>query len=61
MERMKVFHDQEEAILLVLVRVEFNFNGLPDHMVQVSGFGGEDAEVLEFELKAQLDTVLGHG
>jgi hypothetical protein len=47
---------QAQAILHVhVVRVEFDFNGLPNDTLHESGFGGKDAGVLELGPTAQVD------
>jgi hypothetical protein len=49
-----------EAIYhLHVVRVQPAFIGLPDHLVHVSGVGGEDAGVVELEV-VQSYAVFGH-
>jgi hypothetical protein len=41
---------QTEAILLVhVVLIQLDLNGLPDELVHVSGFGGQDLGVLELD------------
>jgi hypothetical protein len=38
-----------------------NLNRLPDDVIQVSGFGGEDGSVVYLNAVPQVDTVLCHG
>jgi hypothetical protein len=41
--------------------MELNLNCLPDDMVHVSGFSGEDIVVLELDAMSQVDAVPCHG
>jgi hypothetical protein len=50
-----------EVVLLVHVSVEFKFIGLPDCMVHVCRFGGENDGVLESILMAHVDAVFDRG
>jgi hypothetical protein len=43
----------EVIVPVNVVRVKFNFNGLPDHLVRESGLGGEDDGVLDLDTVAQ--------
>jgi hypothetical protein len=42
------------------VMVQLNLNGLPDHLVHVSVFGGEDTGVLELHLMVLTYAAFGH-
>jgi hypothetical protein len=37
--------------------VEFNLNGLPDNVVHISGFRGEDGSIMELNTMSLVDTV----
>jgi hypothetical protein len=43
------------------VRVKFNLNGLPDNAVHISGFRGEDARIVEWNVVSLVNTVLNYG
>jgi hypothetical protein len=43
-----------------IVVVQFNLNGLPDHLFHISGLGGQDAGVLKLNVVAHFDAVLSH-
>jgi hypothetical protein len=50
---------QAEAVLPVnTVGVHINFIQLPDDMTRMSGFGGENARIMELEIVSQADAVL---
>jgi hypothetical protein len=44
---------QAEAILPICIVRGRSISSLPDHVVNISGFGGEDAGVLELDPVAQ--------
>jgi hypothetical protein len=41
--------------------VEFNLNGLPDNVVHISGFHGEDGSIMELNVESVVDTVFSYG
>jgi hypothetical protein len=59
---MRGLHDWlAEAILPVhVVWTQIDLKSLPDHLVHVSGFGGQDDGVLEWDTMAQAYVVFGH-
>jgi hypothetical protein len=46
---------------LDIVGVEFNFDGLPDNAVHISGFLGEDGSFEELIAMSLVDTVFSYG
>jgi hypothetical protein len=62
-EPLRGFHDvlrQKPLSLLILLRVEFNFGGLPNNAVHVSGFCGEDGDIVELNAVSLVDTVFSY-
>jgi hypothetical protein len=46
--------------MLILLRVEFNLNGLPDNAVHMSGFRGKDGRIVEPNVVSVVDTVFSY-
>jgi hypothetical protein len=51
----------EATLSFDILRVEFNLNGLPDNVVHISGFGGEDGRIVELNSVSLVDTVFSYG
>jgi hypothetical protein len=59
-EPIRGFHDllrQNPTLSVDIVGVEFNLNGLPDNVVPVSVFRGEDGGIMELNAMFLVDTV----
>jgi hypothetical protein len=41
--------------------MELNLNCLPENIIRISGFVGEDAGVMELDVVSKADVVLHHG
>jgi hypothetical protein len=41
--------------------MRLDLSGLPDHLVHVSGFGGQDLGVLELDAMSLVDAMFGYG
>jgi hypothetical protein len=63
-ELISGFHDllrQKPPSFVDTVRVEFNVNGLPNNVVHISSFCGEDGGIVELNVVSLVDTVFNYG
>jgi hypothetical protein len=62
-EPIRGFHDlqrKKPTSLLILLRVEFNLNGLPDNVVHIFVFRGKDGRIVELNAVSVLDTMFSY-
>jgi hypothetical protein len=46
---------------MIIVKLEFDLNGLPDNAVHISGFRGEDGRIVELNAMTLVYTVFSYG
>jgi hypothetical protein len=58
---MGCFHETKATLSVDIVRMEFNLSGLPDNVVHITGFCGEDGRIMDLNAVSLVDSVFSYG
>jgi hypothetical protein len=63
MEQIKGFHDllRQKSSSVLIAKVKFNLNDLPNNGIHVSGFCGKDEGIVELNVVFLANTVFSYG